>query len=317
LLAGVAHAASTTFTAKFEKIPTAEWLLSPESISGTTVADASGHGNTATIVRGPLGVGPAMGGSSFNGNQYVESPLQITTAGITVSLWFVAPSLSQNGNPRFVSNSHTDDPAEYSGFQMLMNNNGAGGWFSVGNGTSEGRAAWTTNLTAGTRYHYVGVYNGSTVRAYLNGAQVATTNFAGGRIATGKAKLTLGRAPTYDRDYFTGEMWDVRIYNRGLSAAEITDLYNAGIPNQPLGLTFDPAAPVVACEARAGAIVSKIIPTGGNGKPVSVSITNGDAVNFALSSSSIPSNVIVGPSGLAPSICGTTRMIDITPNQNP
>jgi hypothetical protein len=45
--------------------PTAEWTLTQASVSGTTGADASGNGNAATVVNGPLTFG-AMG-ANFNG----------------------------------------------------------------------------------------------------------------------------------------------------------------------------------------------------------------------------------------------------------
>src|SRR5437588_518355 len=83
---------------------------------------------------------------------------------------FNDPNL-RNANPRLVANSHTDSDAK--GFQLMFNVGGASGFFDVGNGTAEGRASWSQQLVAGTWYHYVGVYDGAMVSAYLNGVQVA------------------------------------------------------------------------------------------------------------------------------------------------
>src|ERR1700756_3023147 len=77
--------------------PSAEWTLTQASVSGATVADASGNGNAATVVNGPLTFG-AMG-ANFNGQQYVDSTLKVTSSALTVSVWFNAANLS-NANPR-------------------------------------------------------------------------------------------------------------------------------------------------------------------------------------------------------------------------
>jgi hypothetical protein len=207
--------------------------LTPASVSGATVADASDNGNAATIVNGPLTFGTM--GANFNGNQYVDSTLKVTSSALTVSVWFNATNLksvagsSGTGNPRLVANSRTN--TDYSGFQLLFASGGASGFFDVGNGTAEGRASWSQQLVAGTWYHYVGVYNGATVIAYLNGVQVASTGFAGGAIAAGTGPdINIARDPSYAGDYFVGAIWDVRIYEQALSAAQVLALYQAVTP---------------------------------------------------------------------------------------
>jgi hypothetical protein len=113
----------------------------------------------------------------------------------------------------------------------MFNSGGASGFFDVGNGTSVGQAGWNQQLVAGTWYHYVGVYNGATVSAYLNGVQVASAAFAGGAIAAGTGPgINIARNPTYGSDFFDGAIYDVRIYERALSAAEILALYQAITP---------------------------------------------------------------------------------------
>ena len=187
------------------------------------------------MINGPLTFG-AMG-ANFNGQQYVDSTLTVTSSALTVSVWFNAANLS-NANPRLVANSHTDVDAK--GFQLMFNSGGASGFFDVGNGTAEGHASWSQQLVEGTWYHYVGVYDGATVSAYLNGVQVATAAFAGGAIAAGTGPdINIARNPTYAGDYFIGAISDVRIYKRALSAAEILALYQAVTPPPPSGPTAE------------------------------------------------------------------------------
>jgi hypothetical protein len=139
-----------------------------------------------------------------------------------VSAWFNAGSLS-GSSPRLVANSHTD--VDNKGFELMFRNGGATGFFDVGNGTTNGLAGWTQQLVAGQWYHYVGVYDGSHVYAYLNGAQVASFNYSGGAIAASGFNVDIGRDSAYSGDYFNGTIDNVRIYNRGLNASEIQALY--------------------------------------------------------------------------------------------
>ena len=248
--------------------PAAEWTLTQASVSGTTVADASGNGNSGTVINGPLTFG-AMG-ANFNGQQYVDSTLTGTPSALTVAVWFNAANLS-NANPRLVANSHTDVDAK--GFQLMFNSGGASGFFDVGNGTAEGRASWSQQLVEGTWYHYVGVYNGATVSAYLNGVQVASAAFAGGAIAAGTGPdINIARNPTYAGDYFIGAIYDVRIYGQALSAAEILALYQAVTPPPPSG----PAAEWTLTQASvSGTTVADASGNGNSGTVINGPLTFG------------------------------------------
>jgi large repetitive protein len=167
-------------------------------------------------------------GANFNGQQYVAPTLAVTSSALTVSVWFNAANLS-NANPRLVVNSHTDEDTK--GFQLIFNSGGASGFFDVGNGTAEGRASWSQQFVQGTWYHYVGAYNGATLSAYLNGVQVAPAAFAGSAIAAGTGPdINIARNPSYAGDYFIGAIYDVRICEEALSAAQVLALYQAVTP---------------------------------------------------------------------------------------
>jgi hypothetical protein len=82
----------------------------------------------------------------------------------------------------------------------------------------------------------------------------------------------------------------------------------------PLTVSFDPSSPSIACEAAPGALVSTITAAGGNGGPITWSMT-GDTGNFKLNATPSVVSVIVGPNGVAPSACGTSRSVDVTATQ--
>lgn len=77
----------------------------------------------------------------------------------------------------------------------------------------------------------MGVYNGSTVSIYVNGALESTASYSEPILQTGQP-LTLGQYGTVT-DTVRGLIDEFRLYNRALSATEIQEL--AG-PSAPSGL---------------------------------------------------------------------------------
>lgn len=91
----------------------------------------------------------------------------------------------------------------------------------------------TTTLNTGTWYHLCGTYDGTTVNLYIDGA-LDTTNSSGpsGTILSSGSGNTLdlmvgARQSSAPTTYFNGEIAFVQIYNRDLSATEVTQNYNA------------------------------------------------------------------------------------------
>ena len=208
----------------------------------------------------------------------LNSTLAVTSSALTVSVWFNAANLS-NANPRLVANSHTD--VDTKGFQLMFNGGGASGFFDVGNGTAEGRASWSQQLVAGTWYHYVGVYDGATVRAYLNGIQVASAAFAGGALAAGAGPdINIARNPTNGLDSFIGAISDVRIYKRGLSAAEILALYQSVPSPTPTAITLSPANATTPDNAPAGTVLTTATVTMSDGSQFTGKLTSSDTSGF-------------------------------------
>src|SRR5258707_921080 len=70
----------------------AEWTLDRASVSGIVVTDASGNGHAGTVVNGPLTFTTMPPGANFNSGQYVDVPIQVNSAALTVSAWFNAAS---------------------------------------------------------------------------------------------------------------------------------------------------------------------------------------------------------------------------------
>ncbi len=78
----------------------------------------------------------------------------------------------------------------------------------------------------GTWHHCAATFDGQTMRVYLDGREIGSMAKPG-RIAP-EADIPAFLASCGDREHFQGAIDDVRIYDRGLSAADIGRLYQGG-----------------------------------------------------------------------------------------
>ena len=113
---------------------------------------------------------------------------------------------------------------------------------------------WTTDVNVpalGAWSHIVLTYNKSSTTndpiIYVNGAPVTVTEFTtpvGAALSEYGNSFDVGNNSQLSSPYggsLNGKLFDPRMYNRILSAAEVTTLYNAGVPDETLvtdGLVF-------------------------------------------------------------------------------
>ena len=75
-----------------------------------------------------------------------------------------------------------------------------------------------TSLPLNTWSHLATTYDGTTLRLYVNGALAGSSTIAGS-IPASTGPLRLGGNAIWG-EWFSGEIDDVRVYNRALSATE-------------------------------------------------------------------------------------------------
>jgi len=228
--------------------------------SGTSAADASGHGIIGTLTNGPTWAAGRYGGAiSLDGNDdYVDlgNPTALRLTGsMTVSAWINsssfpaddAPVVSKRGSIGFQLDTTLDGGPRTVGFK-LTNSTGAD-MIRYG----------ATALQANTWYHVAGVYDaaGGTMTVYLNG-QVDAGAQAGTVTSTQQdspENVLIGRRANGGY-LFNGRVDDVRIYDRALSATEIqADMAHSLGP--PSGDTSPPSVSITA--PAAGAQVADIV----------------------------------------------------------
>jgi len=201
---------------------------------GTLLTDLSGNGNNGTISGATWTASGKYGNAlSFNGtNARVtvnnSASLRLTSA-MTLEAWVFPTTV--NSAWRDVIYKGDDNY-----YLMAMSNNSS---HPVGGAILGGvyaEAIGPNALTANTWAHLATTYDGATVRLYVNGVQVASQAKTG-TIATSTNPLQIGGDSIYGQ-YFAGRIDEVRVYNRGLSVAEIqSDM------NTPLIAPPDPQPP--------------------------------------------------------------------------
>ncbi len=87
-----------------------------------------------------------------------------------------------------------------------------------------------------TWYHIVGVYDGSSIKVYINGVLQATTAATGALSQSTGTALFIGENPTWTGRYFDGTIDEVRIWNIARNATEILNNMTAEISATETGL---------------------------------------------------------------------------------
>lgn len=187
--------------------------------------DSSGNGNHGTINGATFVQGINGQALSFDGvDDYVDigdNPSLRIDGPYTVEAWVYS---NKNNIGQILSKSRLHDLRNY---ELLWLDEGNGGprikfEFSI-NGVTYWRES---QLLKYKEWYYVaGVYDGTYVKLYINGAQAAITP-ASGIVDVSTQPLTIGRRSDGVR-FFNGIIDEVRIYNRALSASEIKANYNA------------------------------------------------------------------------------------------
>jgi chitodextrinase len=186
--------------------------------TGTTAKDDSGHGNTGTITNASWTNGLHGKALSFNGaNSLVtipDAPALDFTSGMTLEAWVKPSALS--GLWRTVVLKEMPGELAYALYAKGDTSAPSG---IVNTGSEQfNRTRVTLSLRRWT--HLAATYDGKMSRFYLNGQLVAYAS-ASGSILTSNGSLDIGGNNVWN-EWFNGVIDDVRVYNRALSASEVS-----------------------------------------------------------------------------------------------
>ena len=209
-------------------------LVAHYTFDDGTATDSSGNGNNGTVngavaVEGKIGSG-AMSFDGVDDQVFVgnASSLNITSS-VTISTWVNFPS-APTPYQAIVGRGVISTGSSNAQYALSVSNTGKLS-FLVGSGSTQYRAGENIIPVAGRWYHLVGVYDNvaQVVKLYVDGSidNVPVAGPASLNSLTSYGYVVFGK-PYAQSYYLNGALDDVRIYNRALTASEISELYALG-----------------------------------------------------------------------------------------
>jgi hypothetical protein len=192
--------------------------------TGTTTVDSSGSGNTGTLTSG-AGWGTGQSGSAvgLDGvDDYVQMGAQSTLVVINTVSFTAWIHPTGAGSHATVGGTILVKEGEYvlarfpNGTIQWGFANSNPGWLFIDTGYVAPLNQWT---------HVAVTYDNGTIKTYANGGLVHTFSGSGfiGDAITGQNDFRIGGRQVISQ-HFQGRIDEVRVYNRALSASEITEL---------------------------------------------------------------------------------------------
>lgn len=200
--------------------------------SGTTWTDASGNGYNATLQGAASyvstnGGGVKLNNSTYLGNDYISVPYNISSNTVTVE---VIASFNPTSNWATIWGNEGYSAGR--GYLAYMPTS-----TSITYGKPNSSSSETVTASNAVR-QYIFVINGTTQSLYLNGSQVGASDTVTNQTLFVTTEFLFGARHTNAGTGATDKMnnsnsslqpvfYQMRIYNRALSASEVTQNYNA------------------------------------------------------------------------------------------
>jgi hypothetical protein len=218
--------------------PVAEWSF--DEGKGTTAADLTGHGHTATIskatwTRGRFGDALKFDGKSSCASVAGSSELDFNEE-FTLETWVRPEGLGLHSviAQEDEAAAESEDPFAYALLSGDEENEGPRIWVRHPGG-ERGSAVGPT-LPQGAWSHLAVTDDGAYLRFYVNGDLTDTQPAV--PLTTGSGPLTIGCMPIYG-DYFKGRVDEVRVYGRTLTGAEVDSDMEAPVQTPKSGPVAD------------------------------------------------------------------------------
>ena len=195
--------------------------------------DESGNGNNGTVNGATLTTdrfGNVNSAYSFGVNQTINagamSNLGNNPTNYTQSIWIKMPALPSGSNNYFplLSKRHDNSGTDWMG--LRVESDGKLKIFADDALYTGAIIGESGVLNTNEWIHVVGIKNGNIYTLYVNGVQVASITDS--HAMSGSSMNMIFGAQLAWSKYFEGQLDDIAIWNRALTAAEIQELYTAG-----------------------------------------------------------------------------------------
>jgi len=209
-----------------------QFNLQTAPTSGTTWTDSSGNGRNATLVGSPSyvsnnGGGIRLNNENGNGTDYISVPYNIASNTVTVE---VVASFNPTS---FWGTIWSNEIYDTSGGYLAYMDNSTNLYYGIPNNET------TVTITDSNAIrHWIFVINGTQASLFLNGSQIGTTATISNQTIFATGDFYFGARHNNNGMEFVDTMnnsnsadypvfYQMRVYNKALSGAEITQNYNA------------------------------------------------------------------------------------------
>jgi formylglycine-generating enzyme required for sulfatase activity len=199
--------------------PLSRGLLAHYQLNGSG-SDASGFNRDATN----FGSNPtenrfgfANQALTFDGNDYLQTPVDSNLNTVTLSAWFASDTRS---GERSIVDSDAGGPF---GHSLILGYSTSDNTLDIQFHDGFYNSPWALNDN--NWHHAVAVIEPSVVRLYVDGKLVGSQSYS--RTSLDGSQFRIGRHNAGDPQWFKGQIDDVRIYNRALDARQVAELYIA------------------------------------------------------------------------------------------
>jgi hypothetical protein len=222
----------------FEKIVTDGLVLALDAAdknsysgSGTTWNDLSGNGNSGTLTNGPTFSNNSIVFDGTNDYNTIPDSTSLRPTSFSIDTWFRPTSFGAFNN---IIAKPVNGPAwssPYLSYMIRTETNGTVLTCSTSTGGTYRALNINYTFLVNTIYNISFTFNSSTgaAIAYLNGSILSSTTHPAGAISYFSAPVLIGA--NYGGipvgEFFAGNIYNIKIYNRALLASEILQNYNA------------------------------------------------------------------------------------------
>jgi hypothetical protein len=241
-----------------------------------TASDSAGNANGIWVGPPNYATGRVNGSFSLNGvNSWVllpSTPAHRLQSNITIEAWI------RRANASFPSTAWPHFGAILAGgagnYSLVMLHDGKLGFSKVG----ETRVDSTASINDTLWHHVAATYSNNTVRFYIDGQSAGTSAYSAQ--FTFETSLAIGGLgapfPGIGSQPFHGQIDEVGLFNRALSASEIASIFNAGSSGR-CDSPLEPRAATATARVVNGFVVEVTVTDGGSGytNAPGVSITGG------------------------------------------
>lgn len=194
--------------------------------TGFRLLDRSGRNSHGTLTNMASTSWVASGGKgalNFDGvDDYVATPVN-SQSFLFISAWV---NFTSSGSIRQIYTA--DNAGSNRRWQFRWNGTGIQLIVFRSSDGSNSNAVFTSAVNSGTWRHVAGSWDGQTIVVFVDGISRASQSFSGVPIGVGTNSDARIGGDAIASNYFSGQIDDVRVYNRVLTASEVLQMYIRG-----------------------------------------------------------------------------------------